>query len=89
MTDLKARRAKIAARSPDRRARVTPPVDGRSSGGGPAGRGDDFWADLEELLGGPAIVIDAVDLCNGDYGKACRPRRLPAGAASPRAFKRH
>jgi hypothetical protein len=89
MTDLKARRAKIKARSRQRRARLAPLVDGRPSGDGHARRVDDFRADLEELLGRPVIAIKATDLCNGDYAKAYRPRSLRADKALRRAFTRH
>ena len=81
MTDLKKRRAKIKAPSPDRQARPAPLVDGHPSGGGPAGQADDLRAGLEGFPRRPITVISAVDLCNGDYGK-------PIGRAVPGPARR-
>jgi hypothetical protein len=78
MTDLKKRRAKIKAPSPDRQARPAPLVDGHASGGGPAGQADDLRAGLEGFPRRPITVISAVDLCNGDYEK-----RIGRAASEP------
>jgi hypothetical protein len=80
MTDRKSLFDKIEASPPQRQARAETVVDGLSPGESRENSGDDFWADLEALLGRPLVLINAIDLYNGDFAKAyTRPPRGKRG----------
>ena len=80
MTDLKTLFDKIAALPPRRRARVEKIVDALSPDYWPEAGGGDFRAELEALLGRPLLLINAVDLHNGDFAPAyARPPRSKRG----------